>query len=223
MVDERQATPLYQLLLRGRRERLPKRQIVSGFEDKTLLHLIRVGYIKRYRIQNDGTRKIQVIYGPGDIVPLSPVYKTLFDRPIYRGPETYFYEAMTEVELYTISHVVLKEAVEANPLLYRDLLLSAGDRLNSFIQRLEDASISGSHRRVAHLLAYLSDMFGTITDEGTLINLPLSQQTISEILGLARETVTHSITNLREKNLISVTTKKVTVLDREKLLREAYN
>jgi len=217
------ASPLFELLLSGRRQRLPKKQIIHGFEDNSLLHLIKSGYVKRYMIQNDGSRNIQVIYGPGDIVPLTPVYNRLFELKIYRGPETYYYESMTDVELYTISHETLQTAVAENPLIYQDLFYAAGVRLNSFIHRLEDTSVSGSHHRVARLLVYLADLFGKpIGDGQLLIELPLTQQTIAEILGLARETVTNSMTRLRAKGLVLSAGKKVTVIDLERLQHEGY-
>ncbi len=223
MSYERQDTPLYQLFLSGKRQIVPKGEIVHGFEDRTLLHLIKSGYIKRYMIQNDGSRNIQVIYGPDDIVPLTPVYNAIFGLKIYRGPETYFYETITDVALYSINHETLVVAIEKDPTLYKDLFYAAGVRLNSFIHRLEDASITGSHRRVAHLLVYLADMFGTATkDGGIIINLPLTQQTIAEILGLARETVTHSIVNLRDKGLLVASDKRITLPDPNKLQSEAY-
>jgi CRP/FNR family cyclic AMP-dependent transcriptional regulator len=222
MSDQGKDTPLYQLLLNGKRQILPKGEIVHGFEDKTLIHLIKNGYVKRYMIQNDGSRNIQVIYGPNDIVPLTPVYNTIFAMKIYRGQQTYFYEAMTDITLYSISHDTLKDAIETDPLIYKDLFYAAGVRLNSFIHRLEDASITGSHRRVAHLLFYLADLYGKPNkDGGLLIEIPLTQQTIAEILGLARETVTHSILNLRDKGLIIDSGKTFLLPDPAKLQREA--
>ncbi len=223
MSYELRDTPYYQLLLTGKRQVLPKGEIVHGFEDRTLVHLIKTGYIKRYKIQNDGTRSIQVIFGPDDMVPLTPVYNMVFEQKIYTGPETYYYEAMTDVSLYSLSHEAIKEALAKNPLIYKDLFYAAGVRLNSYIHRLEDTSITGSHRRIAHLLVYLADAFGAPNkDNGITIGLPLTQQTIAEILNLARETVTHSIVNLREKGLIAVSAKTITVPDREKLQHEAY-
>lgn len=223
MSYELQDTPYYQLLLTGKRQNLPKGEIVHGFEDRTLVHLIKSGYVKRYKIQNDGSRSIQVIYGPNDMVPLTPVYNTVFETKIYTGPETYYYEAMTDVSLYSISHDTLKEALAKDPLIYKDLFYAAGVRLNSYIHRLEDTSITGSHRRIAHLLVYLADVFGAPTKDGSIvIHLPLTQQTIAEILNLARETVTHSVVNLRDKGLIVVAAKTFTVPDRDKLQHEAY-
>ena len=222
MAHQRQETLLHKLLLDGKRQVLPKGVIVHGFDDKTLLHLIRTGFVKRYMIQNDGSRSIQVIYGPGDIVPLTPVYNTIFNLKIYRGPETYYYETMTDVSLYTISHETLQAALRESPLLYKDLFQEAGLRLNSFIHRLEDASITGSNTRLAYLLVYLADIFGTAASNGEVtIEVPLTQQTIAEILSLARETVTHSVVRLRQKGLLTVAGKKFIIADLEKLRREA--
>jgi CRP-like cAMP-binding protein len=222
MAYQRQDSLLHHLLLGGKRQVLPKGVIVHGFDDRTLLHLIRTGYVKRYMIQNDGSRNIQVIYGPNDVVPLTPVYNMIFGLKIYRGPETYYYETMTDVSLYTISHETLKAALDENPLLYKDLFQEAGVRLNSFIHRLEDASITGSNKRLAYLLVYLADIFGKADASGqTTIDVPLTQQTIAEVLSLARETVTHSVVRLREKGLVTVSGKKFIIPDLEKLRSEA--
>jgi CRP-like cAMP-binding protein len=69
---------------------------------------------------------------------------------------------------------------------------------------------------------YLADIFGKADASGqTTIDVPLTQQTIAEVLSLARETVTHSVVRLREKGLVTVSGKKFIIPDLEKLRSEA--
>lgn len=200
---------------------LPKGIIVNAFEDNTQLHLIKRGYIKRYLITSDGSKGIQVIFGPGDIFPLTPVYKTLYSFDVYSGPEQYYYEAMTVIDVRFLSQRALEEAVESNPLIYKDLFYAAGLRLNSYIHRLESMSLRIAKKKVAHQLAFLADTFGRKTADGIVITAPLTHQNLADILNLARETVTHSLVRLDEKKLIK-NNKQITVFDIEKLRNASY-
>ncbi len=216
MEYDKTSSPLYKLLLGGKQINLPKGQVVSAFEDRAMLHLIKSGYIKRYLISSDGTKGIQVIFGPNDIVPLTPVYKTIFKMEMYSGPVQYYYEAMTDIKIYSVSQSTLLEAIEKDPLIYRDLFYAAGMRLNSYIHRLESMSTRAAHRKVAHQLAYLAEVFGVESHDGIAITVPLTHQNIGDMLNLARETVTHCMNRLQEKGLITGG-KHIVVLDLEKL------
>lgn len=212
---------LARILLEGKHYKLPKNQLVHVFDDRMMLSIIKTGYIKRYLITDDGNKSVQSIYGPGDIFPLTPVYKALFDYDIYKGDEVYYYETISESNVYSISQVSLKEAINENPSLYQDLLVVSGDRLGSNIQRLENMALGSAHNRVAHQLAYYADKFGKTSNRGVEILLPLTHQTLASILNLARETVTHSLVRLQEKGLI-VSDKNIIVPNVDALKRDAH-
>ena len=196
-------SPLYELLQQGNLLKLPKGQIVHLFDDNAKLSLIKSGYIKRYLITKEGDKSIQVIYGPHDIFPLTPVYKSIFKMDIYSGPEQYYYESMTELEIFSIDQNELQTAIEKDPQIHKDLFYAAGLRLNSYIHRLESMSLRAANKKVAHQLLYLSTIFGEETDSGTMIMVPLTHQTLAEILNLARETVSNCLIRLQEKGVIA--------------------
>ncbi len=214
-------SPLISLLESGRKEIVKKGHIVSGLDDRNLLHLITSGYVKRYMITSEGTHSIQVIYGPGDILPLTPVYQMVFNMNIYRGQETYYYEAIGDAELRSVNQTTLAKAINDNPLIYRDLFYAAGMRLNSYIHRMEDTSMNEIHRRIAHLLLYLGAEFGEATPEGVKILLPLTHQLIGEILDLARETVTRRMAILENSNMI-IAGRHIIISDEERLKQESF-
>lgn len=173
-------------------------------------------------ITNDGTIGVQITYGRGDVFPLTLVYKTLYDQSIYHGQETYYYEAMSDAEVYTVDAAALLEEVKKDTQLYSDFFQEAGKHLESCVQRLENLALKTSYNRVAHQLVYFARHFGTKSTGGVQIETPLTHQDLADILSLTRETVSTSMVELRKKKLIS-TDKLIVVHSMEKLEAEAYN
>jgi CRP/FNR family transcriptional regulator len=212
---------LRELLSKGKRQNVPKGQVLQFSEHDKYLSLIESGYIKRYSIDSDGSQGIQIINGPQEIFPLTPVFKTFFDIDISGGdPDTYYYEAMTDTVLYSIGQKMLQTAAEHDPLIYKNLLAASAVRFQSNIQRMENMSLRTTHRRIAHLLAFFAEKFGKQENQQIAIQVPLTQQTIGSLLNVARETVTRKLTRLEEKGLISSSGKIIIVHDLNKLKAE---
>lgn len=202
-------------------QHLPKGEVFYNTDAPAKLMLLLSGYTKRYFIAHEGNLGVQAIYGPGDIFPLTVVFKQLFDLDIYLGPETYYYETMTSATIGIVDGASLRRRIKKYPALYRTLLRTAGARLRSNIQFLENLRLHGAYGKTAHQLAYLAQQFGKPTSEGIRIRTPLIHQDIADIIGTTRETVTASIIKLRHKNLIR-TDGHFLVLDYDELIREAY-
>lgn len=218
-----QAEKLKALLLAGRKRSFSKGELVQSSDDaQQHLYLISAGFVKRYLIENNGTLSVQYIEGPGDIFPLTFVFSKLLNQRIYRGPEVYYYEAMSKVELYSIDGEMLIESAKKEPLLYKDLLSSAGERFESNIQLLENQGLRTAYHRVAHQLAYLAHRFGKPTPKGLKVNVPLTQQDVADILSTSRETVSLCIVKLREKGLVN-TGSAFVIPNLDNLLKEAYS
>lgn len=208
-------------MLKGRKFKLSKGQIIQSTDDRRVFNYITSGYVKRYLIANDGSIGVQVIYGPGDVFPITLAFSVLFETEVSQGPETYYYEAITEGEIYTINESELKDSVDANPRLYKDLMSVAGKRLHSTLHGLENLTLKNSYHRVAHELLYLAQRFGEQKANGTKILIPLTHQDLADILSLTRETVSTCMVQLREKGLIK-TQKSIIITDMDKLQAEAY-
>ncbi len=213
---------LHELLKSGRNYKLSKKQVVQTTDDRQVVNLVSSGFIKRYLILNDGSIGVQITYGPGDVFPLTIVFKTLFDQPLYTGPEVFYYETMTDAEIYSIDVSTLEQEVGKNPKLYSDLLQEAGIHLESCVHSLENLSIKGSTKRVAHQLTFFAKNFGKKTAKGICIEPPLTHQDLSDILSLTRETISTSMVQLRKKGLIS-SDKNIIIPDLKKLEEEAFS
>ncbi len=212
--------PLQQLLQTSKLHTLPKGQVLQLTSDRMLFNLVRTGYIKRYSITSDGSQSIQSVYGPGDIFPLTPVYKLIFDYDIYHGQEIFYYEAMDDTTVRSLDETTLLKALDENQMIYKDLLFVAGVRLGSNIQRLDNMSLKAANKQVANQLVHYAKKFGKQVDETIVIQAPLTHQNLASILNLARETVSHVLGRFQEKGLIKHG-KLITVTDIERLRREA--
>jgi len=214
---------LLRLLLNGRNYKFKKGQILADTESSSSISLVTSGYVKRFQIMDDGSISIQSIYGPGKIFPITFVFKALLNQEIYSGREVFYYEAMTNGEIYKLSDEDLVKSVENDPSLYKDLLAVSGIRLHSNIHLLENMALRTFYNKLAHQLVFMAREFGKPSKSGIRIDVPLTHSDLASILGATRETVSNSIGELRDKHLIKTANKFITVLDINKLEDEAYS
>lgn len=215
---------LHELLRNGRHYSVGKQQIVQSTEDRQVVNIIKSGFFRKYLITNDGSVGVQIIYGPQDIFPITILYKKLFNQPLYGGMETFFYEAMSPSEVYTVDVDQLVDAIKEDPHLYSDLLQETGRHLEFCINSLENLSLRNAEKRIAHMLCYFCRKFGVESKEGIRIDLPLTHQNIGEILNITRETVSTNIKGLRDRGLlIAQSNSSIVVPDLSKLEEEAYS
>lgn len=202
MENSASSNKLQDLLRSGRKYYFSKGQSVGSSDNRLIISMVASGFIRRYLITKDGSSSVQSIYGPNDIYPLTLILKLLFDQDITSSPVVYQYQAMTKTEIYILDNETFIKNVESDPILYRDLLIEAGKRLKSNIQKLDNLSLDSSYKRVAQQLSYYAKKFGETTPQGTKIILPLTHLDLANILNITRETVTINLKQLRDKGLI---------------------
>lgn len=213
---------LQKLLLASPKKNYDKGDLIQSSDDKQKLSFVYSGFVKRYMISSDGSIGVQAIYGPGEIFPLTLAFRELLHQEIYRGPEVYYYQALTPCVIYSVDNDTLQAEAKLNPGLYKDMLKQAGNRLNSNIQKLENIAIKNSVKRVAHQLLYFAREYGTNSLFGVEIVVPLTQQDVADVLSLTRETVSQSFSTLRKKGLLT-TDKNIVITNIDELEKLAFN
>jgi CRP-like cAMP-binding protein len=212
---------LYQALLNGQNRSLRSNHVFQTTDHGEILTLVGQGYIKRYKISNSGTESIQGIYGPGDVLPVTWMLKTLLDLSIYTGPETFYYEPITNATVYTITNEAFSQLAAKDPSVHKDVAYVAGVRLRTYIHNFENISLHSAEKKLAHQLLFHAQHFGTKTPRGTKILVPLKQKELAALIDVARETVTIKLKVLREKGLINESSNVIP--DMEKLREFAYS
>lgn len=216
---------LYELVTtNGRKINLKKGEVFQSSDQELQFSVVQRGYVKRYMIRKDGSLGVQSIYGPGYFFPLTVVYKILLNQSTYSGPEVLHYAAMTDASVYAIDSQKLKTAVQNDPSLYTDLFYVSGRRIQSNIQRIENSSLQVYYNQVAHQLLFFGEIYGKKRGRETIIDLPLTQQDIADVLSTTRETASLSLRALRQKGLIKAGSgKHIIIPSMRRLSKEAYS
>jgi CRP-like cAMP-binding protein len=221
MAEAPKTNSLHDLLRAGTKQKVVRKQIMQSSADRQVVNVIISGYVKRYQINNDGSISVQIIYGPGDVFPLTVVYRKLLGQHLYIGPEVFYYEALCPTEVAGITEDELKSAVDDNSDIYSNLMQEAGEHLEWCVMRLENLALKTSYHRLAHHLWYLTSRFSTKKSTGIEIDLPLTHQDLADSLSLTRETVSMAMGELKSKKLIK-TNKHILIPNIDKLKEEAY-
>jgi CRP/FNR family cyclic AMP-dependent transcriptional regulator len=215
-------TPLHHCLEKGKRTHYVRGDTITTTEETDSVFLVKTGFVKRFQITSSGAINVQSIYGPGDVFSLTYIFQLLFKEDIYRGPDTYYYEAMDETEIFRFPGVELKAIAKGDPLIYRDLLEIAGHRFQSNIKLLENKSLPNAVQRVAHIMLFYIEQYKAFKGDGYELIVPLTQQDIADVLSLTRESVSSAISTLR-KDKVLVGTRTLLVPSLDTLREVAYS
>jgi CRP/FNR family cyclic AMP-dependent transcriptional regulator len=91
------------------------------------------------------------------------------------------------------------------------------DRLRDANKLITDLTILDVRTRIIRMLLRLTEQHGVPTAEGVLIDLKLTHQHMADMTGTARETVTKSLLELQNEQLIRIDQKKILVCNMDSL------
>lgn len=174
------------------------------------LYFIQEGFIKLYRLSDEGKETTIYVCGPGDILGLRSL--TSFDKCSKHNAET-----MTQVKVMTISHQEFFNICSTKPEYLVDLIHLYLNRLIYTETRLEAFISSDTTTRVAIFLNYCVKKFGIETTQGIVLPLALTHQLIAEFIGSVRETVTVALNRLTKEGILKTQKGKITILNPDKL------
>ena len=142
---------------------------------------IRTGIVRTFTWSEDGTLIPLGLWGPDDIV-----------GKVLSKAEPYTIECLTLVEATVMPANNSNEFIKA--------LIQHTQQLEEFLELRQCKPIDAS---LLKLLTWLSKRFGRAVEQGQLIDLRLTHQEISEIIGSNRVTVTRILKNFEKQGIIS--------------------
>ncbi|MBC2859642.1 Crp/Fnr family transcriptional regulator [Stappia sp. 28M-7] len=107
--------------------------------------------------------------------------------------------------------------IARSPVLAMNALQTVGQRLQDAHTRIRELSTEEVERRVAHALLRLVNQAGRKTEDGILIDFPVTRQDIAEMTGTTLHTVSRVMTSWEAQGLVSSARKKVVVCNAHKL------
>ncbi|ESR25765.1 Crp/Fnr family transcriptional regulator [Lutibaculum baratangense] len=171
-----------------------------------LLH----GHLKVVQTTPDGQQVVVRHVNPGDIYGIAKALR----RTDY--PAT----SIAVVDSLTLAWPSSRwdPLVARNPVLATNALQTVGQRLQDAHARIRELSTEEVERRVAHAVLRLVQQAGRKTEEGVLIDFPVTRQDIAEMTGTTLHTVSRVMSAWEAKGLVASGRKRIVVLDPHRLV-----
>lgn len=185
----------------------PGQTVISEGEPAEDLFNVVAGTAKLYKLLPDGRRQITGFMFVGDFLGIAL-------------NETYAYsaEAIDKVQLCRFPRRRLEALLSEFPKLERRLL---GEAANELIVAQDQMLLLGrktAKERVATFLGMLADRAARRGRQAKHIDVPMSRSDIADYLGLTTETVSRTITQLKDAKVIAVPGRgEIQILARERL------
>ncbi len=188
------------------RERAYPKGSVILFQDDPgdSLFVLRAGRVKVVLISEDGREVILGVLEPGAHFG----ELALIDDQ----PRSAHVIAMEDAQLLILRREDFRRRVEANPTVAWALLTELSRRLRRADLKIGGLVLLDVPGRIARLLIDLVDEAGNET-----IEKALTHQTIAQMIGASRETVSRAMKEFQDAGLISVARRRITIADRDAL------
>jgi CRP/FNR family transcriptional regulator, global nitrogen regulator len=165
-----------------------------------------------------GAVKLSRVYEAGEEITVAllrenSVFGVLSLITGQRSDRFYHAVAFTPVELLSAPIEQVERSLKENPELSMLMLQGLSSRILQTEMMIETLAHRDMGSRLVSFLLILCRDFGMPTDEGIRIDLKLSHQAIAEAIGSTRVTVTRLLGDLRDKGMIAIHKKKITVYD----------
>jgi CRP/FNR family transcriptional regulator, cyclic AMP receptor protein len=188
------------------RERSYPKGSVILFQDDPgdSLFVLRAGRVKVVLIGEDGREVILGVLEPGAHFG----ELALIDDQ----PRSAHVIAMEDAQLLILRREDFKRRVEANPTVAWALLTELSRRLRRADVKIGGVVLLDVPGRIARLLLDLANETGS-----ELIEKPLTHQTIAQMIGASRETVSRAMKDFQDAGLIRVERRRIAIGDRDAL------
>ena len=201
---------LDRMLGRARSQRIPKgRAVFEQDADAQTFFLLLDGHVRVVKSTPGGQDVIVRYIGPGELMGIAHAL----------GRTTYPASAIAVVDCVVLAWPgsLWAEFAAAIPAFGANTYKSVGIRLQDAHARVVEMSTEQVERRVAHALLKLIAQSGRKTEDGLLIDFPISRQDIAEMTGTTLHTVSRLLTAWGEKGVVRSGRQKVAVTDPEQL------
>lgn len=190
-----------------------KDEIIYSPGDKSdCIYLVSTGIVKIFSITVTGKETSMSLRYPGDIFGLAE---------IYGGDCRFcFAGAYKDAVIYPIKKELLTAMINENPEIAIKIIEFLGKRLLEKEIYIEHSVVRNVEGRVAHLLVKLAVQEGKWCENDFVkIDFKLTHQTIADLVGASRQTVTEALNDLEKKGLILLANKDILIKDLSALAR----
>ena len=165
------------------------------------------GCMKLYKLLPDGRRQITGFVFPGDFVGLSSASEYIYTA-----------ETVTDSSLCRFKRTQLSTLFAEFPKLESRLLSISRDELVDAHNQMLLLGRKTARERIASFLLMLSRRAEELGFPGNPVSVPMSRNDIGDYLGLTTETVSRTMTRLKNSDIVSLgADRAITIEDRDAL------
>lgn len=175
--------------------------------------VIASGAVKISAYHSDGREAVLAVLGPGDVLGELALFES--------SPRSADAAAIEDCELLSLDASALNEAIMAHPEIAIALLNVLGTRIRQSNEAFQDVAFFDVPGRVARRLADLAEAHGISVQDGTLIDIEISQESLAQMVGATRESVNKALSALRRRGLVTRNGRRYIVSDVAKLRERA--
>lgn len=179
-------------------------------EDSTMLYVIISGRVKLSQVTSEGHQVIVNYFGPGEGLGIVMALNEL--------PYPLSAEAIEPCMAIGWSRDVMLEMMRTNGQLAINGMNMVGRRFTQMQNRFQELATQRVEQRVARALMRLVRQFGRRTDEGVLIDMPLSREDLAQMTGTNLYNVSRILSKWENEGLIATGRKQVTLLKAHELV-----
>ena len=171
------------------------------------------GRLKVVQLTKSGQQIVVRIVHPGEFFGVAKALK----RTDYPGTAL----AVVDSVALAWNSALWDDMTARHPNLTMNALHTVASHLQEMHARVCELSTENVERRIAHAIARLVERAGRETQDGILIDFPITRQDIAEMTGTTLSTVSRMLSAWTDRGLIKSRRLRITVCDPDKLTRLA--
>jgi len=191
-------------------KRYPKGALIFSEDEQALGFFVLIsGRVKVYKLSPEGKEQILHIISPGE---------TFAEAALFAG-STYpaFAESLAETRALYFSKEGFLDLIRGNPQISLNMIASLSHWLRKFVSLVEELSLKDVSARLSKYLIDLSAKSAQSSKRGIEFELGISKSQLASQLGTISETLSRALRKLRDRRIIEVEGKKITILQKEAL------
>lgn len=186
--------------------------LVRADEDPTGIFYLRKGIVKEYAISKKGDELVLNIFKPVSFFPMS--------WAINNTPNNYFFEAITDLEVWKIPKDQALTFIKNNPDILYDLLSRLYKGTDGLLTRITYLMSGNAYTRLITELLIQARRFGKQDNNKISIEIKASEKELAAQSGMSRETVSREIKHLKDKKLLQFVKNTLIINNLSKLENE---
>jgi CRP/FNR family transcriptional regulator len=176
------------------------------------IHCIQTGRVKLYKMSRDGREQIVRLAGAGDILG----YRSL----IADEPYSLYARPLEESRICHIPRSTFISLLSTDRTLSLNVMMLLAADVRSAEEKMIELAQRSVTERVAETLLLLRETYGVEADQQT-IDARLTRADIASMVGSVVETVSRSLTKLKQDGSIGLVGRRIMILDAAALTRAA--